>query len=112
MVAIAGILAMQPQLAIFDEPSANLDIRSRRRLIHFLNDLTQTLLLASHDLELVLEVCDRVIILDAGKLVADGPTRQLMANVDLMERHGLECPHSLTHSHEFHLQNGCQNALH
>ena len=112
MVAIAGILAMKPQLALFDEPSANLDIRSRRRLIHFLNDMSQTLLLASHDLELVLEVCDRVIILDGGNLVADGPARQLMANADLMERHGLECPHSLTHSHKFRLQNGSQNALH
>ena len=104
MVAIASILAMQPRLAIFDEPSANLDIRSRRRLIRFLNTMSQTLVLASHDLELVLEVCDRVIVLDNGQVVADGRTRQVMANPAIMERHGLECPHSLTndrlHNHE------------
>ncbi|MGK7908235.1 MAG: energy-coupling factor ABC transporter ATP-binding protein [Synechococcus sp.] len=116
MVAIAGILAMQPRLAIFDEPSANLDIRSRRRLIHFLNDMSLTLMLASHDLELVLEVCDRVIVLDSGRVVADGPARQVMANPEVMDRHGLECPHSLTHRHDcntqLHLQNDSQNALH
>ena len=112
MVAIASILAMQPRLAIFDEPSANLDCRSRRRLIHFLQEMSQTILLASHDLELVLEVCNRVIILDGGHVVADGPARQVMANRDVMECHGLECPHSLTHRHEYPPQNTSQNAVH
>ena len=99
MVAIAGIVAMQPQLAIFDEPSANLDSRSRRRLIHFLNSQARTFLLASHDLELVLEVCDRVLLLDRGRIVADGPAPEVMGDAALMEAHGLECPHSLTHQH-------------
>ncbi|MEL7084694.1 MAG: ABC transporter ATP-binding protein [Cyanobacteria bacterium P01_G01_bin.4] len=112
MVAIASILAMQPKLTIFDEPSANLDCRSRRRLIHFLQEMSQTILLASHDLELVLEVCDRVVILDGGQVVADGPVRQMMANRDMMERYGLECPHSLTHTHNDPAQNASQNAVH
>ncbi|MGK7911251.1 MAG: energy-coupling factor ABC transporter ATP-binding protein [Synechococcus sp.] len=112
MVAIASILAMQPKLTIFDEPSANLDCRSRRRLIHFLQEMSHTILLASHDLELVLEVCDRVVILDGGQVVADGPVRQVMANRDIMEYHGLECPHSLTHTHTYPAQNASQNAVH
>ncbi|MEM9567896.1 MAG: ABC transporter ATP-binding protein [Cyanobacteria bacterium P01_E01_bin.34] len=112
MVAIASILAMQPKLTIFDEPSANLDSRSRRRLIHFLQEMPQTILLASHDLELVLEVCDRVVVLDSGQVVADGPVRQIMANRGIMEHYGLECPHSLTHTHDYPAQNASQNAVH
>ena len=112
MVAIASILAMQPKLTIFDEPSANLDCRARRRLIHFLQEMSETILLASHDLELVLEVCERVLILDGGQVVADGPVRQVMARRDIMERHGLECPHSLTHTHDYPAQNASQNAVH
>ena len=100
MVAIATIQAMHPQLVIYDEPSANLDLRARRRLIQFLQASQQTLVLASHDLELVLEVCDRVVVLDAGQIVVDGPTRQVMGNPVLMEQHGLELPHSLVpHPH-------------
>jgi cobalt/nickel transport system ATP-binding protein len=96
MVAIAGVLAMNPSLVIYDEPSASLDIRSRRRLIQFLRRSNGTALLASHDLELVLEVCDRVVLLDEGQIIAAGDPRQLMRDQTLMERHGLERPHSLT----------------
>jgi cobalt/nickel transport system ATP-binding protein len=64
MVSIAGVLAMHPKLIVYDEPSANLDMRARRRLIHFLQEAQETLLIASHDLELILEVCDRVILID------------------------------------------------
>lgn len=96
MVAIAGVRAMQPKLIIYDEPSANLDIRSRRRLIRFLQASDETILLASHDLELILEVCDRVILLDEGQIIRTGPARELMADSKLMETHGLERPHSLT----------------
>lgn len=95
MVSIAGVLAMQPKLVIYDEPSASLDMRSRRRLIRFLQAAPQTLLLSSHDLELVLEVCDRVILIDQGQIVADAPPVEIMGNVPLMEAHGLERPHSL-----------------
>jgi cobalt/nickel transport system ATP-binding protein len=96
MVSIAGVLAMRPRLVIYDEPSANLDIRSRRRLIRFLLDSGETFLLSSHDLELVLEVCDRVLLMDGGRIVADGAPHEVMGDVALMERHGLERPHSLT----------------
>ncbi|MEM6425390.1 MAG: ABC transporter ATP-binding protein [Cyanobacteria bacterium P01_C01_bin.73] len=97
MVAIAGVLAMCPDLIIYDEPSANLDIRSRRRLIQFLQSAEQTTMVSSHDLELILEVCDRVLLIDQGQVIADGPTQEIMGNSALMESHGLECPHSLLH---------------
>jgi cobalt/nickel transport system ATP-binding protein len=96
MVAIAGVLAMCPQLILYDEPSANLDIRARRRLIQFLQASPQAFLLASHDLELILEVCGRVALLDEGQIIAAGSPRELMSDVALMEAHGLERPHSLT----------------
>lgn len=95
MVSIAGVLAMQPKLVMYDEPSANLDIRSRRRLIGLLEASTETSVIASHDLELVLEVCDRVILMDQGRIVADGKPRQIMGDGHLMEAHGQETPHSL-----------------
>lgn len=102
MVAIAGVLAMDPQVIIYDEPSANLDARSRRRLIQFLQRSQQTLMIASHDLEFILEVCQRVILLDGGQVVAEGTCQEIMANEDLMIAHALERPHSLVqgaHSH-------------
>jgi len=95
MVSIAGVLAMRPRLVIYDEPTASLDIRSRRRLIRFLQDSSETILIASHDLELILEVCDRIVLLDEGRVVASGVPRRLMQDTDLMEAHGLERPHSL-----------------
>jgi len=104
MVSIAGVLAMRPRLVIHDEPSSNLDIRSRRRLIRFLQASAETLLVASHDLELILEVCDRVILMDEGRIVANGDSRQVMGDVELMEAHGLERPHSLVPHTEPHHQ--------
>ncbi|MGB7443322.1 MAG: ABC transporter ATP-binding protein [Coleofasciculaceae cyanobacterium] len=101
MVAIAGVLAMHPQLILYDEPSANLDLRARRRLISFLQTSPETNLISSHDLELILEVCDRVILLNEGRIIADGKTSEVMANKQLMETHGLEKPHSLiAHPHQ------------
>ncbi len=95
MVAIAGVLAMRPKLILYDEPSANLDMRSRRRLINFLQTSQETRLISSHDLELIIEVCDRVLLLDQGKLFADGNPREVMKDKRLMEAHGLEQPLSL-----------------
>ncbi|HSL16850.1 MAG TPA: ABC transporter ATP-binding protein [Methylomirabilota bacterium] len=107
MCSIATVLALEPRLMIYDEPSASLDIRSRRRLIQFLLASPATALVASHDLELVLEVCPRTIVVDDGRIVADGPSREIMDDVALMERHGLERPHSLVphvvpHHHHHH----------
>ncbi|MEB3338568.1 MAG: energy-coupling factor ABC transporter ATP-binding protein [Leptolyngbyaceae bacterium] len=99
MVAIAGVLAMHPQIIIYDEPTANLDLRARRRLIQFLQKSQETLMISSHDLEFVLEVCDRVILMNNGEIVADGFPYQLMNDAELMETYGLERPHSLRPHH-------------
>ncbi|NJO41363.1 MAG: energy-coupling factor ABC transporter ATP-binding protein [Cyanobacteria bacterium CRU_2_1] len=104
MVAIAGVLAMHPKIVLYDEPSASLDLRARRRLIRFLQQSQETLLISSHDLELILEVCDRVILMDSGHIVADGNPRQIMGDQALMEAHGLEKPHSLMPHEERHHQ--------
>lgn len=95
MVAIAGLLAMQPSIMLYDEPTASLDIRSRRRLINFMGELNQTLLIASHDLEFLLEVCDRVLIMHQGEIVADGEPRSIMGDEALMRVYEMEKPHSL-----------------
>jgi cobalt/nickel transport system ATP-binding protein len=90
--ALAGILAMQPDLLLLDEPSAHLDPRGRRELIKLLNSFPHTKLIASHDLPMLLDCCQRVLLLDQGRLIADGPPRQLFADARLMEEHGLEVP--------------------
>lgn len=95
IVSIASVLVMHPYLVLYDEPSANLDIRSRRRLIRLLQSSSDTIIVASHDLELVLEVCERVILVDGGKIIADGNSIEIMNNEELMEAHGQEKPHSL-----------------
>jgi len=95
LISIAGVLAMRPRLIIYDEPSASLDIRSRRRLIRLLQASKETILVASHDLELVLEVCNRVVLMDEGRIIADGTPRDIMGDEQLMEDHGQEKPHSL-----------------
>jgi cobalt/nickel transport system ATP-binding protein len=95
MVAIAGVLAMHPRLIIYDEPSANLDIRSRRRLIRLLQESEHATLVAAHDLELILEICHRVVLIDQGNIVAEGKPQQIFSDEKLMEAHGQERPHSL-----------------
>lgn len=99
MVAIASVLAMQPQVILYDEPSANLDLKARRRLITFLRASQETIMVSSHDLELILEVCDRVILINQGRAIADGKPQEIMKDRILMENNNLEVPHSLTHQH-------------
>jgi cobalt/nickel transport system ATP-binding protein len=96
-VALAGVLAMRPEVLLLDEPSMYLDPRGRRELIRLINGLAVTKMIASHDLELILRTCRRVLVLDRGRVMADGPARQVLADAALMEAHGLEVPHSLTH---------------
>jgi cobalt/nickel transport system ATP-binding protein len=91
-VAIAGVLAMQPQILVFDEPSAQLDPRSRRQLIHLLDSLPLTQLIATHDLDLALELCDRTVVLSQGQIVYDGETEKILSNSDLLEQYALELP--------------------
>ena len=93
--ALAGVLAMRPAVLLLDEPSMFLDPRGRRELIQTIRALPGTKLIASHDLDLVLDTCARVIVLDAGKVAADGPAAKLLADAELMERHGLEVPYRL-----------------
>jgi cobalt/nickel transport system ATP-binding protein len=94
-VCLAGVLACAPSVLVLDEPSANLDPRSRRRFIQILESLSCTKLIATHDLELVLEVCQRTVLLDAGRVVAEGLSHDILGDPALLESHGLEQPLSL-----------------
>lgn len=91
-IAIAGVLAMNPQVLVFDEPSAQLDPRSRRQLIYLLKSLPLTQLIATHDLDLALELCDRTIVLSQGQVVFDGKTEQVMSDPEFLVEHSLELP--------------------
>ena len=94
-LSIATVLAMKPEILVLDEPNANLDHLSRRHLIEFLNNLKATKIIATHDLEMVLELCQRVIILDKGKIVSCGPTQKILSDPAILKPHGLEIPLSL-----------------
>jgi cobalt/nickel transport system ATP-binding protein len=91
-IAIAGVLAMNPQVLVFDEPSAQLDPRSRRQLIELLQSLQLTQLIATHDLDLALELCDRTVVLSQGQVVFDGETERVMSNSQFLVEHALESP--------------------
>jgi len=98
-VCLAGVLACEPSILVLDEPTGSLDPRGRRELKELLRQIPITKLLATHDLELVVELCSRVIVLDGGLVAAEGPTVDLLSDEDLMERHSLERPHILRHRH-------------
>jgi cobalt/nickel transport system ATP-binding protein len=87
--AIAGVLAMRPDVLLLDEPSMFLDPRGRRELIRLINTLPGTKLIASHDLALVRDTCARILVMDAGRVVAEGGS-ELLHDPELMEKHGLE----------------------
>lgn len=96
LVAIAGVLAMNPSLIIWDEPTSNLDMRYRRILIQIIQNASQdSMLIASHDFEFLLEVCNRIVLFDKGRIAADGPPIDVMGNRPLLEKYGLEVPYSL-----------------
>lgn len=92
---LAGVLACRPRLLALDEPTANLDPCSRRQLLGLLQTLDCAQLVATHDLELVLELCPRTILLDRGRVRAEGPTHRLLSDAQLLAAHGLEVPASL-----------------
>lgn len=98
-VAIATALALSPGILVMDEPSSNLDPQARRRLIELLQSFEHTRIIATHDLEMVVEVCPRVIVLDGGRVIADGESRTVLNDEPLMLAHGLERPHILRHKH-------------
>ena len=89
-IAIATVLSMNPEILVLDEPTAGLDPRARRSLINLLNELPITMLVSSHDMHLVHEIFPRMIIMDEGCIVADGPTVDLMQDEALLNAHGLE----------------------
>lgn len=91
-VCLAGILACRPTLLALDEPFSNLDPRARRALVEILQSFRGSQILATHDLDLVVELCDRVLVLDGGRIRADGPIDIVLSNDTLMREHGLEVP--------------------
>jgi cobalt/nickel transport system ATP-binding protein len=92
LAAIASILSMEPELVVMDEPSSSLDPKARRKLIELLRRMPQTKLLASHDLDLVWDVCSRVIVLKDGRVAADGETKAILSDGKLLDECGLELP--------------------
>lgn len=93
--ALATVLALEPDILLLDEPSASLDPAARRRLIGYLKSFQHTRIIASHDLDLVLEVCQRTLVLRDGKVLAEGPTEQVLADRALLESASLELPFCL-----------------
>jgi cobalt/nickel transport system ATP-binding protein len=88
-IAIATVLSMDPELLVLDEPTSNLDPRSKWSLIKLLGELPITKIVASHDLELVRALCARTVVLDEGKVVADGDTEHILTDISLLQAHGL-----------------------
>lgn len=88
-VALAAVLAMEPALLVFDEPTSSLDPRSKWSFIELLKKLSATKVIATHDLQLVSALCHRVLVLDEGRIVADGPVAVVLSDQQLLEAHGL-----------------------
>jgi cobalt/nickel transport system ATP-binding protein len=91
-VAIATVLAMQPRLLVLDEPSANLDPRARRELLEVLDEIDRTMLVVTHDLPFAARLCERAVILSGGRIAADGPCAEILADEELLAAHDLELP--------------------
>jgi cobalt/nickel transport system ATP-binding protein len=91
-VAIASVLAMSPDILVMDEPSAGLDPFARRQLINLLETFKHTKIIATHDLDLVLDLCERTIVLDDGKIIADGPTLDIFTDENILRKGHLEKP--------------------
>ena len=95
MAAIATVLAMEPEAVLMDEPTSALDPYNRRIVINTIRELDQTRIITSHDLDMILDTCDRVILLSEGKIVADGKASALLRDRELLERHRMELPLSI-----------------
>ena len=89
-IAIATVLSMQPEILVLDEPTAGLDPRARRGLINLIRELPQTMLVATHDIRMVMELFGRSVIMDGGEIVADGLSERILADEALLSAHGLE----------------------
>ncbi|MCH5269376.1 MAG: ABC transporter ATP-binding protein [Lachnospiraceae bacterium] len=95
LVSIATILSMTPDIILMDEPSIALDPRNRRNLIHILNSFTHLKIIASHDLDLILDTCERTILMADGRIIRDGFTKEILTDKELLEKNGLELPFCL-----------------
>jgi cobalt/nickel transport system ATP-binding protein len=89
-IAIATVLSMRPEILVLDEPTAGLDPRARRGLINLIRELPQTMLVATHDIRMVIDLFERSVIMDRGEIVADGPSARILADEALLASHGLE----------------------
>ena len=98
-VAVATVLAMRPEILVLDEPSSNLDPASRRELAVIIESLPVTVLMVTHDLPYALQLCPRAVILDRGRIVADGAIRDLLADEELLRAHRLELPYGFDPSY-------------
>lgn len=96
VVAIAGIIVMNPEIILMDEVTASLDPKSRRRVINLIKDLKETIVIASHDLDMILDVCDRVLVFSNGEIIQEGFTYSILSNKKIMEESNLELPLSLS----------------
>ena len=95
MAAIATVLAMEPEIIVMDEPSVSLDPYNRRSVINVINSLSQTKIIASHDLDMIMETCKRVILIADGHVIASGSTEEILSNKQLLENNRLELPISI-----------------
>ena len=95
MAAIATVLAMDPEIIVMDEPSVSLDPYNRRSVINVINSLSQTKIIASHDLDMIMETCKRVILIADGHVIASGSTEEILSNKELLENNRLELPISI-----------------
>ena len=98
-VATAAVLSMEPEVLVLDEPSSNLDPRARREFGEILAGLSQTVVMVAHDLPYAHEICERAVIMDGGRIAADGPTDVILADADLLAAHDLELPHGFVMNH-------------
>lgn len=96
LASIATILSMKPSIILLDEPSIALDPKNRRNLIQILNDMKELKIIASHDLDLIYDTCERTILLADGKIIKDGKTKDILTDKKLLEENGLELPLSLS----------------
>lgn len=94
-VALAAVLAMKPEILLLDEPTSFLDPKSRRNIIKVLSQLNQTMVIATHDLDMALDLCNRVVVLNRGQIAADGDPQEILYNEKLLDDSGLELPLSL-----------------
>ncbi len=92
LVSLAAVLSIEPEIILLDEPSAALDPKNRRNLINILNSIKGIKVIASHDLDMILDTCDKTILISKGKIIKEGNTENILSDKNLLEENGLELP--------------------